>query len=601
MKRHFLSATATIITCAICLASQPLAQTPARPESRSRANNRRARAITGRVLSDSGQPLFNAQVSIMEIGRRRTGSRTVNTDEEGRFRFNDLPRGNYAISTRPPGYVVEPPSEPRFYRPGDEVSFTAIKGGVITGAVTNSLGEPLIEARIRPIRVRDATGRPVRQSMNEGQTITDDRGHYRLYGLRPGVYIVLAGGRGFSFSTASPYQKDVPTYYPSSTRDTAAEVIVASGQEITGVDIRYRGDRGSAISGTVAELPSASLNTGMSVELYNASTHMQEDWFYINQANTKRSFDFYGLTDGDYYLIAVSQPENQIGATSQRHPVKIKGSDVTGIQISLIPDGSISGMAMLEHAQPQDVKSRCEPSREFAAEDLLVVFRRDYKEASSDTARPGGPTTGMRVPPDDKGQFEVRNLQPGRYRPDAYLPDENWYVRAISMPAPARSRAPVDGSQNGIAVKAGERVTGVTLIIAEGAAGVAGRVTPAREGATLPDRLKVHLIPDEREQLNNPLRFRETTAQSDGSFSISNIAPGKYFLLARAEPDEIDLTAPVRPAAWDAERRKSLGQEATTSGVNLTLQPCQRAAGILLKYSPQAKPARRSAASTAGR
>jgi hypothetical protein len=95
---------------------------------------------------------------------------------------------------------------------------------------------------------------------------------------------------------------------------------------------------------------------------------------------------------------------------------------------------------MLEHAQPQDLKSRCEPSREFAAEDLLVVFRRDYKEVSSDTARPGGPTTGLRVPPDDKGLFEVRNLQPGRYRPEAYLPDENWYVRAISMPAPARSK-----------------------------------------------------------------------------------------------------------------------------------------------------------------
>jgi hypothetical protein len=200
----------------------------------------------------------------------------------------------------------------------------------------------------------------------------------------------------------------------------------------------------------------------------------------------------------------------------------------------------------------------------------------------------------VRVPPDDKGQFSLRNLQPGRYRIDAYLPDESLYVRSISMPAPAGSKTPVDASQSGISVKSGERVTGLSVVIAEGAASVAGQVTPAREGAALPDRLTVHIVPAEREQADNPLRFRETAVQPDGSFSISNIAPGKYFLLARTAPDEKDLTAPARPAAWDAEQRKSLGHEATTIGVSLDLQPCQRAAGFLLKYAPQAKPARKA-------
>ena len=48
----------------------------------------------------------------------------------------------------------------------------------------------------------------------------------------------------------NPYDFDTPTYAPSSTRDNAAEVSVTSGEE-TNVDIRYRGEPGYIISGTV--------------------------------------------------------------------------------------------------------------------------------------------------------------------------------------------------------------------------------------------------------------------------------------------------------------------------------------------------------------
>jgi hypothetical protein len=476
-----------------------------------------------------------------------------------------------------------------------------MKGGVITGAVTNSLGEPIVEARVRSIRLRDINGLALRQTIQDGQTLTDDRGQYRVYGLRPGVYLLLVGGgRGYSSMDANPYNRDVATYYPSSTRDTAAEIVVASGQEVAGIDVRYRGERGSAISGSISDAISFSSNTGISVELYNASTHSIEAHAFAYSANPKRTFEFHGVSDGDYYLVSVAQQDNQNSATSARYPVRVRGADVTGIQLSLIPDGSISGTAILERAQAEDVKSRCESARELAPEELLVISRRDHKDAAKDTARPGDPVSGSRVPPDDKGQFILRNLQPGRYRIDTYLPEESWYVRSIIMPAPARSKTPVDASQIGISVKAGERVSGLTVIIAEGAASVAGQVTPAREGAALPARLKVHIVPAEREQADNPLRFKETTVRPDGSFSLSNIAPGKYLLLARPAPAENDLTASARPAAWDAEQRKSLGQEATAAGVSLDLQPCQRAAGFSLKYATPAKPARKAAASNAG-
>ena len=79
---------------------------------------------------------------------------------------------------------------------------------------------------------------------------TDDRGIYRIYGLPAGNYLVWAGGPTYN-PGVDPYDTDVPTYAPSSTRDTATEITVRSGEETTNVDIRYRGEPGHIVSGTV--------------------------------------------------------------------------------------------------------------------------------------------------------------------------------------------------------------------------------------------------------------------------------------------------------------------------------------------------------------
>src|SRR6185503_18450949 len=117
-----------------------------------------------------------------------------------------------------------------------------------TGTVTNSLGEPVIAVRVRATMVRDPRGETPRSLFTTEQP-TDDRGVYRIYGLRPGTYIVSAGGSGFAYAF-NPYDQDLPTYAPSASRDTAAEILVRSGED-SNIDIRYRGEPGHLISGTV--------------------------------------------------------------------------------------------------------------------------------------------------------------------------------------------------------------------------------------------------------------------------------------------------------------------------------------------------------------
>src|SRR6185436_6790311 len=116
----------------------------------------------------------------------------------------------------------------RYYRLGDTVRIQLVRGGVITGNVTNAAGEPVIGVSVRASIIRDPQGQvPKTNSLYFMERQTDDRGIYRIFGLMPGTYIVSAGGLATSQRfQLSPYESDVPTFAPSSTREGASEVTV---------------------------------------------------------------------------------------------------------------------------------------------------------------------------------------------------------------------------------------------------------------------------------------------------------------------------------------------------------------------------------------
>src|SRR5262245_48678976 len=149
--------------------------------------------ITGRVVSEGGSGIPNMMVYLSPAGstQRAASDQPENavTDAEGNFKFTGLATRLYFVSVYPSkGYTFlpVPASErtpPRNYRPGDSVTFTLIKGGVITGRVTTLTGEPMIGVQIGLMTVRDFEGKPVREFASGRSRITDDRGVYRFYGI----------------------------------------------------------------------------------------------------------------------------------------------------------------------------------------------------------------------------------------------------------------------------------------------------------------------------------------------------------------------------------------------------------------------------------
>ena len=178
-------------------------------------------------------------------------------------------------------------------------------------------------------------------------------------------------------------------------------------------------------------------------------------------------------------------------------------------------------------------------------------------------------------------------LEAARHHIEARMPSEDWYIRRMTLPPDAPATQPKDAARNGVTVKTGERVAGMNITLAEGAAGMRGRVLPATEGARIPAALRLHLIPAEKESAEETLRFVEVAVESDGTFALTNLAPGKYWVLARPSADEASTDNSPRPMAWDGDGRKQLRKEGEAANVALELQPCQRLTDYVLRYKKQ--------------
>jgi hypothetical protein len=423
--------------------------------------------------------------------------------------------------------------------------------------------------------------------------MTDDRGYYRIYGLPAGTYLVAAGGQGFSFGMLNPFAKDAPTYAPASTRDTAAEVIVQSGQEAT-ADIRYRGEPGHAVSGKITgAVPAAATGSGTGVRLSDVEGHA-----IIANAPANgddRTFQINGVSDGEYEISATAAagPNSDMLVSTPRR-ITVKGADLSGLELVLAPLGSISGRVNVE----LDEKLNCGRRRDSAMRETMIVVRPDLLADRSAPQKPGDKSAGqadsIMFPvsatgsPNSQGEINFRNLSPATYRFEIRLPGAGWYVRQIgagpSEQSVTRTKAPATNlATSGIKVKAGDKITDVTIAITEGGAGLRGRVVTG-EGQNLPPALKIYLVPVERENVENVLRFFEGGIAADGTFAIGNIAPGRYWIIA--QPGEAIDANTLKSMKNDGALRAKVLRDAEAVKKEISFKPCERTVDYEFPFSP---------------
>jgi Carboxypeptidase regulatory-like domain len=551
--------------------------------------------IKGRVVGDDGRPINNATVTAWG-GFGEVFGKATRVDPEGRFVFGDLPAAAYRINATAPGYIdqslmQDDPLEWSRHLIGTQVRITMIKGGVITGTVTNSRGDVVVGAPVNAALVNALRPSNARMSGLPAAAETDDRGIYRIYGLPPGQYTVAAGGGGpFGQVTATGFDLDVPTFYPSATRDTAVPVIVRGEEETTGIDIKYRGVEGHLVSGIVtSHVEIGTAITPVMIGLAPAGTVSILSLAIANTVDQRRVFSFNGVADGDYDLLASFQMGPNQDPLLGTKRVTVSGGDVSGIEVKLGTLGSIAGTLALDPIKPE---GQCDKRASQIMETVITAPRDEPKKSGSQAlTQIFGALSGSL---NAKGEFTVRNLEAGKYRLAITLPTEAWYIRAITPPAnlpkkstqsAATTQRPVALWQGILTLKSGERLGPVSISVGQGAASLRGHVITTSKTA-MPAGLRVHLVPGERERVEDVLRYSETPVKDDGGFAFTNLAPGRYFVVARIEPFNETQSAPPRLSAWEPASRINLRREAEAANTVVELKPCERLDSYTLVLKP---------------
>lgn len=164
------------------------------------------------------------------------GQRVNVTNAEGVCEFRRLQAGAYSLQVVQRGFFPTKESEARMDHveirsdQTNSVNVHLLKGAVLKGRVVSIEGAPVIGIPISAINLDGK--QPSLPSVKESNAtaVSDDRGEFRIYGLRPGSYTVAVNAQRNSSSL-----KSVGTlFYPGERESANATAFdLASGQEVS--------------------------------------------------------------------------------------------------------------------------------------------------------------------------------------------------------------------------------------------------------------------------------------------------------------------------------------------------------------------------------
>ena len=139
---------------------------------------------------------------------------------------------------------------------------------------------------------------------------------------------------------------------------------------------------------------------------------------------------------------------------------------------------------------------------------------------------------------------------------------------------PAQPNRLSDAARNWTTLKSGDRLSGLVITLAAGAASLRGQVTTS-DGEKRPARLFVFLVPAEREKGEDVLRFFAAPVASDGNVILNNIAPGRYWIVEQTAGDNDPSPLSKLRLPDEAETRAKLRRDGETAGTEIEFKPCQ--------------------------
>jgi hypothetical protein len=510
--------TALVLTAGgAVIGQQPPPRTPARDGALAGGPTSGTAILRGRVVdAQSNQPLRRVRLALTAPDIPPPQAITVSTDADGRYEFTGLPAREFTLIASRNGYL---PLRFGQRRPNEQgkvldvqsgqtlegVDFALPRMSVISGRIVDELGDPIAGVWVAALRSMWWQNR--RQLAGEGRFgTTDDDGVYRITGLTPGSYVVVArtldkwtaeaGGREQIMSYA-------PSYYPGTSDLTeATRVTVASGRELTNTDFQLVPGRAARVSGRAVDSQGRPLqNVILAHQFPGGPGGGLVGTAGSGAVKPDGTFTIAGVPPGEYRLQAMGPQETAIV------PIAVNSIDIDDALVTTSPGWSLSGVITAD-GKPLTALRR----NQVTITPILLI--------NSAMGMPAGAVPRQSI--NDDWTFTVSNVVgPARLR--VTLPD-GWAVTALQHAGRDLGVAPIE-------MKGGDKIVDVQLVVTDRVTSLSGRLVDA-DDRPLVDGTIVVFATDPGRWFEGSPHVRAVRPDQQGRYRVGSLLPGEYFAVA---------------------------------------------------------------------
>ena len=519
-------------------AQRPPAPAPAQQPSTASAPAQHGFRIAGTVVNSlTGQAIPAASVAIAPTseGTDRDISKSVTTGADGRFSFTGLSQGKYSLMAAARGFTLQyfehhdPFASAIAVGPdleSDHLVFRLQPDASVEGQVTDENNDPVQNALVRLFQTTTEEGQQKTVPITQAQS--DDQGEYRIGHLAPGTYYLAVSarpwfaqnfgpGRTHSDGDARAQQEDAAldvtyplTFYGGSFDSASATPLTLTAGEKTTADIalhavpslHLRIHTGSNESPVLGKMVFPRISQRIFQGYLDSVFNAPDSWV------APGVIEISGLAPGHY---VVEMPpstglNDKVGARAWYREIDLSGdADITASEGPGF--ATVSGNILFT-----DGRVPIHASIRLSNPDTGETFRSDINE---------------------RGQFDFNadDVRPGRYM-FALEGANGLFLQRLSA-----TGAKVAGRTIEIANVGNVRISGIA---SHGAALVQG--TALRNDQPYAGAMIV-LVP--QDPANNAPLFRRDQSDSDGTFTLPNVVPGQYTVIAIANGWELEWANPA--------------------------------------------------------
>jgi Carboxypeptidase regulatory-like domain len=369
------------------------------------------------VNSATGQPIRRALVALYSGQQRATM-----TDSDGRFEFEDIPQSNVAVAAQRPGFFGDqelsdgrrPPVQLEVGPETKPVTIRLTPEAAVFGRVVDTDGLPIQHLMLRTSTQRVQDGRRIwQQGMSAS---TDEDGRYRIFGLKPGGYILSAGPSqmpALVTTGGDPLELGYPEVtYPGG---SASPMRLLAGQQME-LNLTMRAEPFYTVSGSVG---GGEEEQRLSVQLMSRSVSPQMQ-FSAQVDPVSYTFQFPRVARGSYTLSVWGADKSGKPITSSR-PIQVSGN-LMGVHLELQSVSTIPVRVRVERTREVQAEAAPNPRRTFVPVRLVSTedYNRQFYSSLQDQKNPESPIV-------------LDNVAPGTYRAVIDPPGGEFYVASARL------------------------------------------------------------------------------------------------------------------------------------------------------------------------